>query len=582
MFRKPFKIKSNSQIKGSERKKIRSQLIQQYPSFSSSSINELVPTKDEITHMKLVTSNGRNITVYCIGQNPSFFIDEDIIYPTVYTLWKFPSLLPVLTTWPLVFDKLTRGADLMLPGLIFDQDSEENLESLRIGDVCAVKLAGNKSAIAVGTLAVSGSELKLKGKKGKAMILVHIYKDLLYSLGDCSELPILKDKMCFINEMDDGDDDNDDEERNSLSVIADDLEKNLEILSSEELEATEIDESNSPEENKDVENNEEKQVLSLTEQMDLLLLKCFLTTIKSMGKNLQLPILTSTFYRTYMLGCCPTDNQFDIKKTSYKKLSNFLQEMKMKNIINVEELNKGVESITDINLSHELIKSFEIDPDFIINKTDTEAKEAKPYQVPEIKELYVVNAAVLPFFTLMNYSKGTAVSSVEVRKILTEYVKSNNLQNPQNKREVILDPILSHVLLNKGENISSMPWEDVHSKCLSKMQQAHEIIFPGKTPIFRKGKLNQIEISVEQRTGNKKVTLINYLEDFKIDAEKFAHEIQLGVAASTKVGEAAGKKGIQVLVQGNQVKYISKLLLDKYKIPKKYVKGCEVQHGKKK
>ncbi|XP_067137065.1 eukaryotic translation initiation factor 2D [Centruroides vittatus] len=580
MFRKPFKVKSNSQIKGSERKKIRTQLVQQYPLFSSSNINELVPNKDEITHMKLLANNGHTITVYCIGQNPSFFVDENVIYPTVYTLWKFPDLLPVLTTWPLVFDKLIRGADLMLPGLIIDQD-DENLDSLKIGDVCAVKLAGNKSAVAVGTLVVTGNELKLKGKKGKAMILVHIYKDLLYALGDCSELPLLEDKIYFSNEMND-DEDNGNNEESSVSVIADNVERNLQVLDSNELALTEIDDLNSLEKNTDNENIECKKELSVTEQMDTLLLKCFLTALKSMGKNLQLPILTSTFYKSYILGCCPTDNQFDIKKTSYKKLSNFLQEMKMKNIINVEELSKGVESITEINLNHDLIKSFELDPDFMVNKTsDNETKETKSYQMPEIRELYTVNAAVLPFFTLMNYSKGTALTAVEIRKILTDYVKSNNLQNPQNKREVILDPILSHVLLNKGEDITSVPWEDVHSKCLNKMQQAHEIIFPRQAPIFKKGKLNQIEINVEQRTGNKKVTLINYLDEFKIDAEKFAHEIQLGVAASTKVGESAGKKGVQVLVQGNQVKYISKLLLDKYKIPKKYVKGYDVQ-GKKK
>ncbi|XP_023221006.1 eukaryotic translation initiation factor 2D-like [Centruroides sculpturatus] len=549
MFRKPFKVKSNSQIKGSERKKIRTQLVQQYPSFSSSNINELVPNKDEITHMKLLANNGHTITVYCIGQNPSFFVDENVIYPTVYTLWKFPDLLPVLTTWPLVFDKLIRGADLMLPGLIIDQD-DENLDSLKIGDVCAVKLAGNKSAIAVGTLAVTGNELKLKGKKGKAMILVHIYKDLLYALGDCSELPLLEEKIYFSNEMND-DEDNGNNEVSSVSVIADNLERNLQVLDSNELALTEIDDLNSLEKNTDNENIECKKELSVTEQMDTLLLKCFLTALKSMGKNLQLPILTSTFYKSYILGCCPTDNQFDIKKTSYKKLSNFLQEMKMKNIINVEELSKGVESITEINLNHDLIKSFELDPDFMVNKTsDNETKETKSYQMPEIRELYTVNAAVLPFFTLMNY--GLTVNIIFGEKLITQ-------------EEV--NPVFSFI---SGE-----------SRCLNKMQQAHEIIFPGQPPIFKKGKLNQIEINVEQRTGNKKVTLINYLDEFKIDAEKFAHEIQLGVAASTKVGESAGKKGVQVLVQGNQVKYISKLLLDKYKIPKKYVKGYDMQ-GKKK
>ena len=34
----------------------------------------------------------------------------------VYTLWKHPTLLPVLTTQPSVIPVLVRGADLMVPG----------------------------------------------------------------------------------------------------------------------------------------------------------------------------------------------------------------------------------------------------------------------------------------------------------------------------------------------------------------------------------------------------------------------------------------------------------------------------------
>ena len=35
---------------------------------------------------------------------------------TVYTLWKFPDMLPVFTTYPPVFDKLLKGAGKCVRG----------------------------------------------------------------------------------------------------------------------------------------------------------------------------------------------------------------------------------------------------------------------------------------------------------------------------------------------------------------------------------------------------------------------------------------------------------------------------------
>lgn len=55
--------------------------------------------------------------------------------------------------------------------------------------------------------------------------------------------------------------------------------------------------------------------------MDRLLLHCFLKAWKSSAKKLDLPILTSNFYRLHMIPACPDGISLDIKKSSYKKLS---------------------------------------------------------------------------------------------------------------------------------------------------------------------------------------------------------------------------------------------------------------------
>jgi len=59
-----------------------------------------------------------------------------------------------------------------------------------------------------------------------------------------------------------------------------------------------------------------------------------------------LPILTSTFYKLHMLPACPSNKFLDIKKSSYKKLGKFLEEMAAEQIIVQKELSKGVASIT--------------------------------------------------------------------------------------------------------------------------------------------------------------------------------------------------------------------------------------------
>ena len=60
------------------------------------------------------------------------------------------------------------------------------------------------------------------------------------------------------------------------------------------------------------------------------------------------------------------------------------------------------------------------------------------------------------------------------------------------------------------------------------------------------------------------VTLIDNLETYGIDPEEFGHRVQVGVACSTSVTPLPGKgKGMQLLMQGNQINYIADLLLGK-------------------
>ena len=124
MFIKPFRVKSHTQMKGSDKKKFKSQVKTQFstPDCDASIIDSLLPTKEEATITKIYTHNGDSVLVYSVGKDPLFFeIDKQkVLYPTVYTLWKYPELLgrKFMSTVAGVVPKITRGADVMLVSLM--------------------------------------------------------------------------------------------------------------------------------------------------------------------------------------------------------------------------------------------------------------------------------------------------------------------------------------------------------------------------------------------------------------------------------------------------------------------------------
>lgn len=125
MFVKPFKTKNNTQIKSTERKKLRTKVEAAF-GLNEDDLNKLLPSKSTLNQVKLIVYAGQMVTVYTCDRRPMFFEfspsgDEtkQVFVPTVYSLWILPELVPSFTTHPAVLPRLAGGADLMLPGLLF-------------------------------------------------------------------------------------------------------------------------------------------------------------------------------------------------------------------------------------------------------------------------------------------------------------------------------------------------------------------------------------------------------------------------------------------------------------------------------
>ncbi|XP_057297814.1 eukaryotic translation initiation factor 2D-like isoform X1 [Hydractinia symbiolongicarpus] len=578
MFRKPFKVRSNTTIRGSERRKLRENVAKAFPHLSSNELSELVPSKDEMTVMKIYTYTEKNITCYCLQKNPIFFETEGFLLPTVYLLWEHRNCLKLsLKTFPHVFSKLSGGADLMFPGVIF---SKAEIPNFNCNSVCFITLQGNSSAVAVGVTTCSSQDILNDGPQGKRVTIYHCLNDQLWAIGNKTDLPVIPDVSV---------------EGHSVSmenqteipaeipdtIIEQDACDDSKIQSSVAL-CNDDYTCDSP-----IEEQSENVTLTPQEEMDNLIENCFCQAVLD-AKKVELPILVSTFSSQYLHAACPDGKRIEVKKSSYKKMSKFLSEMQSRGMIKVQELSKGVESITAITLENEMLRCYKSSDFAHVMKETKELKLVEEQEATrsnksiEIRELYGVSAKTNPFFKLVGLNKGNALSSSEVRKFITEYVKEKELMNLRNKKKVNLDALLTDVLFGKKDYEESLTWDQLLTRMLDNMNMCHEVTLPGKKPIIKKGKMEMIEVSVEQRMGNKKVTIVKNLESFGVDVKAFAQDLQQAAASSTSVNLSPGKNSNThfVLVQGIQTKHI-KNLLETYKIPKKYLKGLDVKEKRK-
>lgn len=105
---------------------------------------------------------------------------DDKMYPTVYTLWHNPGIVPLLYTPLVVVEKLQGGADLMTPGL---QRGPPFPKGAKKGAIVAVaSLEAPTVPMVVGKCEIDVSALdKVQGLKGHAVSTFHWMGDELWS-----------------------------------------------------------------------------------------------------------------------------------------------------------------------------------------------------------------------------------------------------------------------------------------------------------------------------------------------------------------------------------------------------------------
>ncbi|PIA55252.1 hypothetical protein AQUCO_00800166v1 [Aquilegia coerulea] len=603
MFKKAFEPKAQQRLSGADRKKLRRTIKEKFQNVSDADIDLILPPKTEIS----VSKYPNRVLVYSIEAGFPMFFDIDgrgiDIFPTVYALWQVPELLPAFM---LKGGEVSRfvigGADLMFPGISIP---EEGLPSFQAGQPWAVKVPGNAAPIAVGSTTMSSSEALKAGLRGKALRITHYYRDSLWDSVEGHLVPnggfyedvVLEDPalssgcltpdscgdMCSTTSS---------HQNGMAGEVADvgnvhqeqSLDTTPHIDIKKDIPEDVISDTSGLKLTGDAcveAGNGEKEMHDLSStEVDALLDKCLLQALHTTLKDKDLPIPGSTLWSNHVLPCRPSGMILDIKKSSHKKLSKWLQSKSSAGLISAKEDKHKKEIILlAVNRMHPDYTSFRPEKrktEEIDHSIDTNVVEGRPPKLHlELLEVYKPSVHVNPIFKSVGHDTGSFYSASEATEIAFQYVENQSLVKPTNKAIVVLDATLCDALfkgaIKKGSTYpSEIHKKDLGAAFLSRMQ-AHHRVTRGNETIVRKGAVKTVQIMTERRQGNKKMTRVSGLESFLIDPEALAAELQKKFACSTTVAELPGKKGHEVLVQGGVIEDLGRHLVENYGVLKRYI-----------
>lgn len=265
--------------------------------------------------------------------------------PTVYALWRSsgPALLPSLVVHAPVSEFVLRGADVMLPGVVFA--SQDELASLRKGELRAVVARGNPMPFAVGELLVDGADVERSGKKGRALRLLHVVGDELWQMGP-KTVPNEGFLGSRVMPLAEAVDEADDETTGTATTSDGDNDARGLELADVMLEEKPV-----------AVDTENDALVPLTmHEMDEAFVATLLQVLKtSRVKEKELPMLASTFQASVFLPSRPEGLSLVIKQSSFKKTSAFLRAMQTRGLLAVAEKD-GVQTITAISRRHPYVR----------------------------------------------------------------------------------------------------------------------------------------------------------------------------------------------------------------------------------
>ncbi|KAL4934641.1 putative RNA binding protein Ligatin/Tma64 [Aspergillus undulatus] len=628
MFKKKPTIKNLSPLRSSDRRRLADQIIADYkieiPSTpqpeSSDDANaaSATPTQPTLTSIRnallpenclsarFTTTAGPDLrevqgTVYVGTHGDSdervlwFKIDqghgaEKRLYPTVYTLWHNPVIVPLLHTPEFVMGKLRSGADLMTPGLANEPPFDERAVK---GSVVAVASLDRETVpLFVGICEIDVSALgEVRGTKGHAVRGIQWEGDELWAWSPSARpgVPAPEYIQGWDEEIVEAD-------AGELEEAVEELK--LENEEAQEAEADTVEPADEPLGERVVEEKE-----PTTKEIDGAFEKAFLYSLYKLkhdnpsapNHGLALPISPSALIANMITPYLPiyTAQQaqfYQIKKTSWKNVKKFIKYLDKQVLVKAKDRSGQETVILDVDFDDLRVTNFI--PYKLPNKNalDSAGKSLnaagkKPAAITDgdpsvgqsitVQTLYRPTAKLTPtiFPPLSSTHPSNYYKYSDVSKQLDEYIQSQSpsIVDPQNKRILSLNPFLVNTIFpnDKATLSRGKTTRDFLLKRLIEdptlMAPHYAILKPEQTLSEVKpkaGAVPKVNVTLERRTGSKTVTKVSNLEIFGIIPNLLAEELQKKCASSTSVSQANGApKGVmEVLVQGDQRKVLDAAL----------------------
>ncbi|KAJ3012628.1 UNVERIFIED_CONTAM: hypothetical protein HDU68_001100 [Siphonaria sp. JEL0065] len=627
MFKKAVHIKSTTNLRSSDAKKLKSEVISCF-NVDQAQCEKLFGNH-QITKATLEIG-----TLYSANTVPLFIrVEVDstaILIPTLYALYNVPTLLPLVLTHSSVASRLINGADLMLPGVfgvsnpstLIEQKTSETLLFPALTPVqIVIKQEGRLTPIAVGIAKMSSGDI-LKGmrvSKGVACLVAGVVGDGLFQLGDGvvpSDAGITVQPLALSVEDLDLDDEEEDNNSNAeeeiivqdidaqsefseggfvvvdkaMSLSSSDSVSEFDMIQSVVIGAERLDSVSVIDTESIVKVPAPHQPEYTPAQVDVLLEQALLKCIKFSLPQEQkaYPLSATTLYSQHMLPILPPDSAADVKQSTHKKLQKFLKVMEKKGYLKVKERQQGGELvIVAVYRNHPEVagldmdeKAFKREIAFAAAKNSAPSpsgssevvSDSKQASSIEVVDIFKSTGSFIKLWQEIGIDKETTFTRASLKSATELYITKKELVNSANPRLVKIDPYLADTILAKDEytTVDYLPRDAIYTRILGKMSAWHQVSVSGRDPVLRKGSCKPIQLIIEKRAGRKLVTRILGLESFLIDPDQLASDLKVPCASSTSVsvvggGGVSGKAvAHEVLVQGSKVQEVCVFLRDRF------------------
>lgn len=646
MFKKKPTIKPLSPIRSSDRRKLADQIISDYSLISENTTSEQDQTpeqKAEATAARTALRNSilpentqsarftttvgpelRQVsgTVYVGSQDGHdtrilWFEVDKRTYPSIYTVWRNPDIVPLLHTPEIVVKKLQGGADLMTPGLAGPPFPARAKKSAVVA-VAALERPAVPMAVGMCEIDVSALQ-KAQGAKGRAVENLHWAGDELWSFSTTGkpgqEPPESLNGWTRVLEKQDLTDGISD-----LAIDDQDEEGGVDLGAARDDDGGAIDAGTPKTDHAATADTDETQELTQKE-IDEAFRKAFLYGVHQQmisnphQKNYGIvyPIsqsaVMSTLVQPFLPAFTPSQSQqLQIKKTTWKNIKKFIKSLDKEKLVRCKDQDGNQTVILDIDFQDKTFLDF------------------KPYQLPKKETIAGMSAGRGEEATdkidvaddalgqklqvLTSYKPTTKQQSLfaaasgsqtfytpaEIRELVTSYIESEKLVSETNKRLVKLNPILANSVFDGSSSLDkevltkgSVPRDALVDRILTGMAASYSVLRNGADAFSIKpkaGSAPKIQIVLETRSGNKTVTKVHGLEAYHVNPRPLAEELRKVCAGSTSVEPLAGaakkneKEVMEVMIQGPQKDAVIKAL-EKRGVDKRWVEVVDKTKKKK-